>query len=286
MAALTPLAVIVLGIAAAIFLFTSFWTPISKRIERFGMGFSGDMALGGITMSPATLAFVVVGSGLAVWVVALVLLSPPLLVGVALFVLCIGSALLAARAYVRGRKASRIAKFQDQLEGSLRTVAGGVRVGLGIQQAIVMVGQQSREPAKHEFTRVVGLTNLGYSIYDAFDQLAVRMSNPETGMLARIIRVQSQTGGDLAGVLENLADTIRDRRRLKRRISAITAQGRATGWLLGLIPLGVGGFLVVAEPQLRDAELHTIVGQLFLGAALGLDGLAIFALMKITKLEA
>jgi tight adherence protein B len=284
--ALTPFAVIILGIATAIFLFVSFWSSLARRIERFGNGFSGDMEITGMTIPPARFGFIVVGSGMALWVVALVLLAPPLILGVALFVLFEGGALFAARAYVQGRKASRIAKFQDQLETSLRTIAGGLRVGLGVQQAIVMVGERSREPARHEFTRLVGLTNLGMSIFDAFDQLAVRMNIPETGMLARVIRVQAQSGGDLASVLDNLADTIRDRRRLKRRVSAITSQGRATGWLLGFIPIGVGLFLVVAEPQLRDASLHTLLGQVFLAASLGLDGLAIFTLMQITKLDA
>jgi tight adherence protein B len=132
---------------------------------------------------------------------------------------------------------------------------------------------------------MVGLTTIGVSILDAFDQLALRMTNPETGMLARVIRVQSQTGGDLASVLENLAGTIRDRRRLRRRISAITAQGRATGWLLGLLPLGVGIFIITAEPMLRDSMLGTPIGRILLGVSLGLDTLAIYSLMQIVKIE-
>lgn len=286
MDAIAPFAVILVGVATIILLLTSFWTPISKRIEHFGTGFSGNMEIAGMTMEPKLFGFIVVGSGVALWVVTLVLLSPPILAGIALFVLCVGGALLAGRGFVQRRKASRITKFQDQLEGSLRTLAGGVRVGLGIRQAIVLVGEQSRDPARLEFMRVVGLTNLGLSIFDAFDQLALRMSNPETGMLARVIRVQAQTGGDLASVLENLAGTIRDRRRLKRRVSAITSQGRATGWLLGFIPIGVGAFLVFAEPQLRDAMFYTLLGQILLAVSLGLDALAVFSLMKITRLDA
>ncbi len=88
-------------------------------------------------------------------------------------------------------------------------------------------------------------------------------------MLARVLRVQSQTGGNLGSVLVGLADTIRDRRRLLRRVSAITAQGRATGWLLGLLPVALGAFLAVAEPTLRESMLFTPVGQLFLAARAG-----------------
>ena len=183
------------------------------------------------------------------------------------------------------RRLQLVAAFQDQLEQALRSLAGGVRVGLGIRQAFIMTAEECRNPVKTEFTRVVGLSNVGVSLLDAFDQMAARMTNPETAMLARVLRVQSQTGGNLAGILAGLADTIRDRRRLLRRVNAITAQGRATGWLLGLLPVTLGGFLIVAEPTLREAMLFTTVGQLFLGIALGLDALSIFSIMKIVQID-
>jgi tight adherence protein B len=115
--------------------------------------------------------------------------------------------------------------------------------------------------------------------------MAARMTNPETAMLARVLRVQTQTGGNLGSILTGLADTIRDRRRLLRKVGVITAQGRATGWLLGLMPIGLGGFLVIAEPALRDAMLFTTLGQLFLGVALALDALSILSIMKIVQID-
>jgi tight adherence protein B len=159
-------------------------------------------------------------------------------------------------------------------------------VGLGIRQAFALVAEQSLEPTRYEFTRVIGVNNVGVSLLDALDQLAQRMTNPETRMFARVIRVQSKTGGDLASVLDNLAATIRDRRRLARRVSAITAQGRATGWLLGMLPIGVGMFIVFTQPMLRDGMLLTPLGRILLAAALTLDAVAVFTLSRITKVDA
>jgi tight adherence protein B len=122
------------------------------------------------------------------------------------------------------------------------------------------------------------------SVLDAFDQLALRMTNTETVVLARVVRVQAQSGGDLGSVLEGLAGTIRDRRRLRRRVTAITAQGRATAWLLGLLPLIVGAF-VFTQGDLREAMIDTTLGRLFLGIALGLDALAIYSLGKIARID-
>jgi tight adherence protein B len=121
-------------------------------------------------------------------------------------------------------------------------------------------------------------------ILDAFDQLAARMTNTETAVLARVVRVQAQTGGDLGSVLDGLAGTIRDRRRLRRRVRAITAQGRATAWLLGLLPILVGLF-TLSQGELRDSMLFTPIGQIMLAVSLGMDALAIVSLVRITKID-
>jgi tight adherence protein B len=285
MAAIAPFAIIFGGIITIALLFSSFWRPISKWVEGLGPEFAADLDVAGMKIEPSQYAIVLMGIGAGVWVICLLLLRPGLLVSFLMLVACLPLTFYFGRWWVRRRRAARVAQFQDQLEGALRTLAGGLRVGLGIRQAIILVGEQSREPIRHEFLRVVGLTNLGVSILEAFDQLTLRMTNPETSMLTRVIRVQSQTGGDLASVLDNLAGTIRDRRRLRRRIGAITAQGRATGWLLGSLPAGIGAFIVVTQPGLRDVMLHTPLGNISLAVALALDALAIFSLMKITKID-
>jgi len=285
MVALGPFAIAFGVLGTLAFLIFSFWTPIVARVVGFGSGFRNDLELAGMRIDPTRYGVVAIGIGAAAWTASILLVRPNLIVGLLLSVVWGAATIYGAGWYVRFRRKRRIAQFQDQLESALRGLAGGVRVGLGIRQAFVMTAEESREPLRAEFTRVVGLNNLGVSILDAFDQMAARMTNPETAMLARVLRVQPQTGGNLGGVLLGLADTIRDRRRLLRRISAITAQGRATGWLLGLLPLGLGIFLVAFEPALRHAMLFTLVGQLFLGVALALDAISIVTIMKIVQID-
>jgi tight adherence protein B len=285
MGALAPVLIIAGILGTIAFFVTSYWDVLLARIVLFGNGFRSDLELSGMHTEPQTYALVVIGVGAAAWTGSILLLRPGLPFGLLLLALFGALTIYGAGWYLRRRRRGRVTKFQDQLEQALRTLAGGVRVGLGIRQAFVMTAEESRDPVKGEFMRVVGLSNVGVSILDAFDQMAARMTNPETKMLARILRVQSQTGGNLAGILTGLADTIRDRRRLLRRVSAITAQGRATGWLLGLLPIALGAFLVVAEPTLRASMLFTPLGQLFLAIALLLDALSIFSIMKIVQID-
>jgi tight adherence protein B len=285
MAAVAPFAIILSILATLALVLTSYWGPVSARAAAFGNRFRYDLDLAGMHVEPQQYGLVMIGIGAVVWTLMIVILRPNLLVALVLFILSVLLTIYGARRYLQMRRKRRIDQFQDQLEMALRTLGSSVRVGLGIRQAFVLTAEQNRDPVRTEFTRVVGLSNVGVNLLDAFDQMALRMTNPETAMLARVLRVQAQTGGDLASVLDSLANTIRDRRRIRRRINAITAQGRATSVLLGLLPLALGGFLVVAEPQLRDAMLFTLIGQILLGVALGLDGLAIFTLMKIVNID-
>jgi tight adherence protein B len=284
MAAVAPYAILLGAVAAIGLLFNSFSGPLFARLGKLGSRFETDLEAAGMRMEPQHFVFVLAGVAIALWVVVLLLLRPAPLIALLLLAACGGFSLYFGRSYLRRKRAKRVATFADQLEGALRTLSGGVRVGLGIRQALVLTSEQSREPAKTEFMRVVGLSNLGVSILDAFDQLALRMTNTETAVLARVVRVQAQTGGDLGTVLDGLAGTIRDRRRLRRRVRAITAQGRATAWLLGMLPLGVGGF-VLTQGELRDSMLFTTMGQVFLAISIGLDALAIFTLTKITRID-
>ena len=94
-----------------------------------------------------------------------------------------------------------------------------------------------------------------------------RMPSHESLMLARVFRVQSETGGDLARILDQLADTIKDRRQVQRKISALTAEGRMSAWVLMLIPVGLGLFIVTTQPAMgarahvHDDRAHRFAGR-------------------------
>jgi tight adherence protein B len=284
MAAIAPWAILLGAVAAVALLFGSFSEAIFGRIAGLAPKFVVDLEAAGMRTEPKQFVFTLTGIAAAMWVLLVTAMRPGLVIALVLALACAGLTLFGGRAYLKRRRKGRIAAFQDQLEGALRSLAGGIRVGLGIRQALVLTSDQSRDPVKTEFMRVVALSNLGWSILDAFDQMALRMTNTETAVLARVIRVQAQTGGDLGSVLDGLAGTIRDRRRLRRRVKAITAQGRATAWLLGMLPLVIGAF-ITSQDELRDSMLHTLVGQILLAIAIGLDALAIFCLVRLTSID-
>ena len=107
--------------------------------------------------------------------------------------------------YLRFRNMMRLKAFADQFEMALRAISGALRVGIGLRQALVIVVDELPDPARREFRRVIGRTNFGIALVDAIEEMAKSIPGNEMQMFTRVIRVQQQTGGDLASVLENLA---------------------------------------------------------------------------------
>jgi tight adherence protein B len=164
-------------------------------------------------------------------------------------------------------------------------LAGALRVGLGLRQAVILVTEEVPDPARREFMRVIGRTNIGIPIVDALDELAKSMPSNEMYMFSKVVRVQQTTGGDLAKVLEKLAATIRDRRRVFRKMNALTAQGRFGAFIIGGLPVLVGGFVVLTQPEMGGALENTTPGHIALIIVAILEGLAIYTLSRILRFD-
>jgi tight adherence protein B len=283
---LIPLGIVLGGIVSVALIFVAAWQPLSRNLALVGGRFSRELDVSGITMRPETLGSVVLAFAVAAWAILIAFTRPSVVGGALQLVIVCGFSLGATKAYLSMRVSQTVRKFGDQFENVLRMFAGAVRVGLGLRQALIHVADQSSDPARRELTRVVGATNLGLSLVEALDGLSTRMTLQETQVFARLVRVQAQTGSDLAGVLDGLADTIRDRRRFLRKVAAITSQGRATAWLLGMLPLAIGAFVLTTQPMYRAISLGTAFGRGGLVLALVLDGLAVFVLLRLTRVDA
>jgi tight adherence protein B len=107
---------------------------------------------------------------------------------------------------------------------------------------------------------VVRELNLGGSIEQSLNNLVRRAGNDDLDLIVTAAIIQSQVGGNLARVLDNISDTIRERVRVKGQISAMTAQGRASTWIITLLPIGLAGLLYVLTPDYFGVMTHTRMG--------------------------
>jgi tight adherence protein B len=167
----------------------------------------------------------------------------------------------------------------------LRMMSSGLRVGLGLRQALVLVTEDVADPARVEFARAVGETNIGMTLNDALEGLGRRMPSDELRMMIDAIRVQSQTGGNLAKILDHLASTIKSRREIRRKVSALTGEARAGAWVIGVLPIFVGGFVMLTQSIMRDAMIGTTIGHIGFGLFIVLEGLGVFTLRQLLQFE-
>jgi tight adherence protein B len=252
---------------------------------KLGVSFRDRLDRADMTIKPEEFALLVVGIAVILWLAIILLIHTTPLISAFILPVSFAISIMGGSLYLKFRGDKRVNGFVTQLELVLRMLAGALRVGLGLRQAIILVTEEIPDPARREFMRVIGRTNLGLPIVDALDELSKSMPTNEMQMFSKVVRVQQQTGGDLAKVLEKLAATIRDRRRVIRKMGALTAQGRFGAFIIGSLPVLVGGFVVATQPEMGGALLHTFPGHIALGLFVVLEGLAIYSLSRILRFD-
>jgi len=278
--------VVFLGIGGAVAIaFFAFWQNVVRAIAELMEPYRSGLERAAIPVKSEELAFAVLALGTVPWGVLTVFWRPAPLLSVAILIITLSASFFSVRGWINMRVYKRLGEFNNQLEMALRLIAGAMRVGLGLRQALINVVADMPDPARVEFTRVLSQTQIGVSLYDALDQLAERMPSGEMLMMANAVRLQSQTGGNLSRVLENLASTIKERRRLARKIRALTAEARATKYIITALPVCVAAFVMAAEPEMRAGLLDTLVGRVCMLIVAGLLALGWYLFNLISKID-
>ena len=280
-----PIAIFVGAAASAALAFYTFWAALQRgALERFGR-VSQTLDTVGVRAKSDDMLITWVTIAAALWIALLLIFKPPVVVGLLLLPLTAAAAAGLYYLALRMRVSARTEAFLNQFETVLRLMGSGLRSGLGLQQTLNLVIDETPDPARFEFARVLGQTNIGVSVYDALDDLANRVKANETLMMARVVRVNSQTGGDLARTLEQLANTIKERRRMRRKVKSLTAEGRAGAIVLGALPVFLGGFVVMTQPAMSHGLLYTPTGHIVLLIVLVLEALGIVSLNRILQVN-
>ncbi|TAM62132.1 hypothetical protein EPN52_00985 [bacterium] len=283
MVTMASLALTATSIAVAALLLYVLWDALGTRISQRVRRTRDLLSRAGVSASPEELLLSAVGGAAILWITIVMFVRPSLPMSALLLAAIPAAAVAGLYLWLNLRYQRRLMAFVQQLELALRLIGSGLRVGLGLRQALALSLEELPDPARYEFTRVIGQSNLGVSVYDALDELAVRMAGNDTLMMARVIRIQSQVGGDLAKVLEHLATTIRERRRMDRKKRAITAEGRSSAIVLCAIPLAIAAFIIATQVHIGHALVYTTVGRGALMAVAVLELLGIGTIRVILR---
>jgi len=167
---------------------------------------------------------------------------------------------LGARVLLAMRTRKRRAKFGFQLDDTLTLISGSLRAGHSLLRAIDSVSRETDAPTSEEFTRVVNETRLGRDLGNALAVTAERMGSDDFSWVAQAIAINREAGGNLSEVLDQVANTIRERNQIRRQVSALSAEGRLSGIILVALPVGVFLFLMLTQPAYFNPIFTNLIG--------------------------
>ena len=159
---------------------------------------------------------------------------------------------------------TRRKKFVAQLPDGLTTLAGSLRAGRSLGQALEALAREFPAPMGRELRKIVAEVRLGRRLPDALDEAVERMGSPDFRWAVLAIQIQAEVGGNLAELLDRVAETMRGRSRLKGEVKALTAEGRASAGMLVVMPPALGGMMYVVNPHYMMPIFTETIGQIIL----------------------
>lgn len=179
----------------------------------------------------------------------------------------------------------RLARLAAQWPDATMMVAGGLRAGSSLPQAIAQAARELPSPTGRELDLVAREQRLGVGMDAAMASLERRVPLDGVVLFAAAVRIAQESGGNLAETLERLADTLRRKAAVEGRIDALTAQGRLQGWVMAGLPLAVGGALFAIEPHAMRPLLTTWQGWGVCTLVLVLEALGLHAIRRIVDID-
>ena len=185
--------------------------------------------------------------------------------------------------YIKVRR--RVKKFNAQLPNALDLLSSSVKAGQSLNAAIQNVADEMPEPVSDEFRILSDELTYGVSFDVALRHLMTRVDTADIRFFGTALTIQKETGGNLSEVLDGLQKTIRERFRVLGQVKTLTAQGKLSGLIVGILPLGLCAFLYFANPDYMRPIFTAKAGQCLVGAALALQITGVLLIRKIVNIK-
>ncbi len=179
----------------------------------------------------------------------------------------------------------RTRAFVAQLPDMLQLLGTTLRSGFSILQGLDTVAVQLPDPTGKEMRHVVAEARLGRPLSSALDEVAQRVRSEDFEWVVSAIGIQREVGGNLAELLDIVADTMNARSRLRQEAHTLTAEGRIGAIVISLLPVGIGLFVYSVNPTYLSPLFHTGTGKLMFYSCLGLALAGMVWLRRIVKIE-
>lgn len=179
----------------------------------------------------------------------------------------------------------RQSRFVEEFPNAIEAIVRGIRSGLPLNDCLRLVANEAKEPVRSEFRQVMEAQTMGIAVGDAVTRIFERVPVPEVNFFAIVIQIQSKSGGNLGEVLSNLARVIRDRKKLRNKVDAMSTEAKASASIIGSLPFLVGLLVYFGSPNYIMLLWTTYSGKLGLVAAGGFMLVGTLVMKKMIDFE-
>jgi tight adherence protein B len=168
------------------------------------------------------------------------------------------------RWFVNWKRKRRLRKFVDEFANAVDVIVRGVKAGLPLNDCIKIIANEAAEPVKSEFRQISETQALGLTLADAVGRMPDRVPTPEANFFSIVITIQQKAGGNLAEALGNLSRVLRERKKMKGKISAMAMEAKASAYIIGSLPGVVMGLTWMTSPGYIGLLFTDRIGHLIL----------------------
>ena len=175
--------------------------------------------------------------------------------------------------------------FTNQLGDMLEMMANALHSGFSFLQAFELIAREMDDPIGHEAEKTLHELNVGATLEDALTHMQQRVASPDFELVVTAVLIQRQVGGNLAEILTTISETIQERIRMRREVLALTAQGRMSGVIMALLPVGIAGFILMVNPGYIMPLFTETFGRIAVAVAVVMEFMGYLVIKKIVDIR-
>ena len=258
---------------------TTAMNPLLSRSSHSGK-LAEDLQKADLKLKSSEWVLAVIGAGVLLGLLVALRYGQPIA-----FLPCPLIVYVASGFFLKFRQRRRMRKFNSQLGDTIVLLSNALKAGHSFAQALSSVSKNAAPPISEEFGRATREIALGISVDDALNHMVERNKSEDFDLLVTAVQIQRVVGGNLAEILDTIAFTIRERIRIQGEIRTITAQARASGWIITILPFALAGMLALISPGYFGPFLSDPLGHVLIGMGVVSIAIGAAAIQKIVKIE-
>jgi tight adherence protein B len=244
--------------------------PLHIKIQQAGLSWSKNQFLmisGGLGLFAFAIAFVMSGA-----------LLPALFAGFSAG----GGLPLWALSFLKKRREK---KFLDGFPDAVDVIVRGIKAGLPLADSLRVIASDAQEPIKTEFKTIIETQTIGMPLGEACGKLYERMPLPEANFFGIVISIQQKAGGNLSETLGNLSRVLRDRKKMKGKIQAMSMEAKASASIIGSLPIAVGTLVWLSSPDYIELLWLTSFGRMMIAACAMWMAIGVFVMKQMINFD-